>query len=75
MQVHRRSTGVPTQLAGVEQLADRAHETRTDEVDDDVDATVGVHDERRHFCLNRRHSDIPCAWLRNSRQTTDITGG
>ena len=46
MQVQRKSTGVPTQLTGVEQLANRAQETRTDGVDDDVDATVGVNDER-----------------------------
>jgi hypothetical protein len=32
---------VPTQLTGVEQLIDRAQETRIDGVDDDVDATAG----------------------------------
>jgi hypothetical protein len=41
MQVQRISTGVPTQLTGVEQLIDRAQETRIDGVDDDVDATAG----------------------------------
>jgi hypothetical protein len=36
-----------TQLAGAKQLTDHAQETRTDEVDDNVDATAGVNDERR----------------------------
>jgi hypothetical protein len=32
---------VGEELAGVEQLVDRAQETRTDRVNDDVDATAG----------------------------------
>jgi hypothetical protein len=35
MQVHHRSTGVLTQLAGVEQLADCAHGTCTNGVNDE----------------------------------------
>jgi hypothetical protein len=75
MQVKCRSTDVLTQLAGVEQFADHAHETHTDGVDDDVDVTAGVDDEWRRCCPKRRHSRNPCAWLINSRQTTDVTGG
>jgi hypothetical protein len=42
----RRTTGVPAQLACVEQLAQTVRETRTDEVDNDVDATTLVDDIR-----------------------------
>jgi hypothetical protein len=46
------------QLIGVEQLTDYAHETRTDRVNNDVDATVGVVDEQRHSYPKRRHNDM-----------------
>jgi hypothetical protein len=75
MQVQRRLTGVPTQLTGVEQLADRAQKTRTGGVNDDVDATARVDDKRQRCCPKRRHNDNPRAWLRNSRQTIDVTRG
>jgi hypothetical protein len=45
--------GVPTELVGIEQLIDRAQETCTDRIDNDVDATVGVDDERRRCCPKR----------------------
>jgi hypothetical protein len=42
--------------------SNRARETRTDEVDNDVDATTLVDDKRRCCCPRRRCSDDPLAW-------------
>jgi hypothetical protein len=55
--------------------SNRVRETRTDEVDGDVDATALVDDRRRWCCPRRRRSDGPLAWRSIARWTTNVSGG
>jgi hypothetical protein len=55
--------------------SNHARETRTDEVDDDVDATTLVNDKRRCCCPRRRRIDGPLAWRSITQWTTNVAGG
>jgi hypothetical protein len=50
-------------------------ETRTDEIDGDVDATSLVDDRRQRCCPRRRRSNDPLAWQTIARWTTNASEG